>query len=134
VAAGVRFGWPRQEQDCRICTRDTESRARWGCDAETEDPQGEFSCWRCHPFHLDPECAICGGTGVWRIHRCPLSYLEDRNAHRAIAICDQVPLLEAGVLPGPGGWHDHPASWVLAVSMVSHDRAEYERLRRRRGS
>lgn len=103
------------EQSCARC-HDPELRRRWGCDEPTAEPV----------FHLRPcpfcqgqreDCPSCQGTNQMPIHRCP----HKLATRRELDVVHGCALVECGVLPDPGGWHDQPATFVAAHPIVMHE-------------
>lgn len=69
-------------------------------------------------------CPVCKGTGRQGLTRCPWVMVGQRERF----VCQVASWVEAGVLPyAEVGWSDLPMSLVLAVNLVSAERADIDR-------
>jgi hypothetical protein len=102
VATGLATG--QLPMDCRICAKSPERRRAWGCDLEAEVTT-EIDCPRCGGVG---GCDLCAQTGVFRVDRCPMTWLPAGARH----VVGYVLEWEQGRMPAAGGVSDQ-AAWML---------------------
>lgn len=76
-------------------------------------------------------CATCGGdvSGL-PLHQCPTALLA---ACREVAqVRNATDLLQLGILPAGGGWHDQAATFVDACTLLLAMRSRLEAKRAKR--
>lgn len=105
------------EQTCRRGhTTDPELAARWGCYQPTDEPT--FWLGPC-PFCQghDESCKHCGGENRIAFYRCP----HELGTADLVDVVQSVALVEQGILPEQGAWHDQPTTWVQSFGLVSNE-------------
>lgn len=112
------------EASCDVCRRPghEEERIRWGCDHDLADPYDWIDCFRCSERSRE-FCQTCDGEGRIPVLRCPWSYVGPRER----AVVESSLFLDVNALPFGVGWSELPASFVDALELVSHERAEITR-------
>lgn len=122
------------EQTCTRC-HDHDLRTQWGCDEPVaEATQFLEPCPFCAGSR--EECEHCHGTNQIPITRCPRKTVP----MQCIEMIQAAALVEYGVLPDPGGWHDQPATFVraypLAMQEINHWRewARKQAMKKARGA
>lgn len=107
------------EQTCSRCS-DPELRKRWGCDEPAAEPTNFISpCPFCDRGSDD--CKHCSGTNQVPIFRCPRKTVTQQHMDAITAAA----LVEQGVLPDRGGWHDQAATFVAAYPICAREIAHW---------
>lgn len=70
------------------------------------------------------ECEHCEGMNEIPIYRCPQS-LATREYRDCVTAAV---LVEKGILPSEGGWHDQAATFVAAYPIAAREIAEWQRI------
>jgi len=81
----------------------------WGCKEETEHAQCD----------VDHEPIEINGN---ELHRCPLAYLREQRGMRPALNYFNAIFDPKGIMPGPGGFHDQPASWCSAMMTLQGEK------------
>jgi len=94
---------------CFKADKNENLRAMFGCEKETDYPQCDVDH---QPIEID---------GV-PLHRCPLAYLREQRAIRPALNYFNAIFDAKGIMPGPGGFHDQPASWCSAMMTLQGEK------------
>jgi hypothetical protein len=107
-----------QTAKCPAC-REPSLRARWGCDADAENPSWEGTCEFC----IGSGCPECDGQGVRRRYRCPNS-MSGPDGQVALQFATAY---DAGFLPSAGSYGEQGHKAMSLIGLVRMERSRIER-------
>ena len=104
-----------------FCPEDKDTRALWGCDTESTDPQYSVDC-NCGS---NPKCSFCNGAGEFSYDRCPLYVVNERRDITFVLSCYFD--LKSEIILSAGGLIDQSALWVKAHRVIRSEVASIDR-------